>query len=115
MRAADHTVRVEHYEGANSAKVAVSWTKQAPGLSSGAVMKADEFVSSVGVNPHVTFTWIDAYRDYAAVTDLLRDANIRWMREHVYYEPGRPTAVLIRVDPVANTQRGRTSPPHLLA
>jgi hypothetical protein len=93
MRAGEHTVRVEHYEGATDAKVAVSWAKQTPELPSGAVMKADEFVSSVGVNTHMTFTWMDAYKDYAAVTDLLTGANIRWIREHVYYEPGHPNDV----------------------
>jgi Ca-dependent carbohydrate-binding module xylan-binding/PA14 domain len=90
MSPGEHTVRVEHYEGADDAKVAVSWARQVPGLSSGAVMKADEFVSSIGVNTHFAFTWEPAYQNEEAIIPLIRDANVRLVREHVYYEPGHP-------------------------
>jgi hypothetical protein len=53
-------------------------------------MKADEFVSSIGVNTHFAFTWEPAYQNETAIIPLIRDANVRLVREHVYYEPNHP-------------------------
>jgi hypothetical protein len=57
---------------------------------SGDVMAADDFVGRIGVNTHFAFTWDPSYANYRTIVQLMKDANIRVAREHVYYEPGHP-------------------------
>jgi hypothetical protein len=92
LSAGVHEVAVENYEGRNTAKLTVNWTKvtsPAP-PPTGEVMAADEFVDRIGVNTHFAFTWDPSYDNYQAIVQMMKDANIRLAREHVYYEPGHP-------------------------
>ena len=86
MTAGTHQVKVEHYEAFGTAKLSVAWAK------SGAppVMAADTFVGRIGVNTHFHFTWEPDYDNYLTIVQRMKEANIRFTREHVNYEPGHP-------------------------
>jgi len=54
------------------------------------VMAADDFVEGIGVNTHFAFTFEPDYDNYTGIVQKMKEANIRFAREHVYYEPGHP-------------------------
>jgi PA14 domain len=85
MTAGEHQVKVEHFEGGGTATIKVAWAKQAA-----PVMAADDFVGGIGVNTHFAFTFEPDYDDYTGIVQKMKEANIRFAREHVYYEPGHP-------------------------
>jgi hypothetical protein len=85
MTAGEHQIKVEHFEGGGTATIKVAWAKQAA-----PVMAADDFVEGIGVNTHFAFTFEPDYDNYIGIVQKMKEANIRYAREHVYYEPGHP-------------------------
>jgi hypothetical protein len=51
-------------------------------------MAADDFVGRIGINVHFSFPWTYYDDRYVEAVQLLKDANIRTIRDHVFYEPG---------------------------
>jgi hypothetical protein len=85
MTAGEHQVRIEHYDHGGTATIKLAWAKwNAP------VMAADNFVGRIGVNTHFAFTFEPDYDNYTGIVQKMKEANIRFAREHVYYEPGHP-------------------------
>jgi hypothetical protein len=62
-----------------------------PPPSGADVMAADDFVGGVGFNTHFTFPWSNYNENYVALTQLMKDANIRHVRDNLFYEPGTGT------------------------
>src|SRR5215207_8516645 len=87
MTAGEHQVKVEHYEHGGTANLSVAWAKT---TGAAPVMAADDFVGRIGVNTHFAFTFEPDYDNYTGIVQKMKEANIRFAREHVYYEPGHP-------------------------
>jgi hypothetical protein len=52
------------------------------------VMAADDFVGRIGVQVHFTFPWTLYDDNYQALTQMMKDAHIGFVRDHISYEPG---------------------------